>query len=174
MSKPTPLQVANHLIILEPWVSHLKLQKLCYCAYGWHFIYYSEKGRLFEEKVQAWDFGPVFPSLYRQLKPQADANQKFMSPAFDLSKPDEYPPLLGDEHEYLLEFLLWLSKRYRKFPGSALVGITHRPGSPWDKATAPYREKKRFFRTARVPPNLELNDDDIRAEFEYLNQPKED
>ena len=176
MPKPTPLQVANHFIILEPWVSHLKLQKLCYCAYGWHFIYHDDIGRLFEEKVQAWDFGPVFPSLYRQLKPQADPNQRFVSPVLDLNKPNEGPPLLiNDEHEYLHAFILWLSKRYRKYSGNELVGITHRAGSPWEQAVRPYWEKRPFkFMRMRVPPNLELDDDAIRKEFEYLSQPLED
>ena len=45
----------------------MKLIKLTYLAYCW-YLALSNKDRLINEKAQAWDFGPVFPSLYRELK----------------------------------------------------------------------------------------------------------
>ncbi|MGI9346016.1 MAG: Panacea domain-containing protein, partial [Gammaproteobacteria bacterium] len=58
------LAVANFFIGLEPGVSHLKLQKLTYCAYGWYFIDFPDTNHpLVNEPVRAWKFGPVFHNL---------------------------------------------------------------------------------------------------------------
>jgi len=47
-------------------VSNLKLQKLCYYAQG--ICSAMRGGRLFKEKVAAWDHGPVVPELYHAYK----------------------------------------------------------------------------------------------------------
>ena len=41
----------------------MKLQKLCYYAYGYHLAW--EERRLFPEHFEAWANGPVSPVLYR-------------------------------------------------------------------------------------------------------------
>jgi uncharacterized phage-associated protein len=40
----------------------MKLQKLCYYAYGYHLAW--EERQLFPERFQAWANGPVSPDLY--------------------------------------------------------------------------------------------------------------
>ena len=42
----------------------MKLQKLCYYAYGYHLVW--EGRQLFPEHFQAWANGPVSPALYRE------------------------------------------------------------------------------------------------------------
>jgi uncharacterized phage-associated protein len=41
----------------------MKLQKLCYYAYGYHLAW--EERRLFSAHFEAWANGPVSPALYR-------------------------------------------------------------------------------------------------------------
>jgi uncharacterized phage-associated protein len=41
----------------------MKLQKLCYCSYGYHLAW--EERSLFPELFEAWADGPVCPNLYR-------------------------------------------------------------------------------------------------------------
>jgi uncharacterized phage-associated protein len=47
-------------------LSPMKLLKLVYFAHGWHLALTGEP--LIEEPVQAWQFGPVIPSIYHQFK----------------------------------------------------------------------------------------------------------
>ncbi|MFF5261437.1 Panacea domain-containing protein [Actinomadura viridis] len=44
-------------------MSAMKLQKLCYYAYGYHLAW--EERPLFPERFEAWANGPVSPRLYR-------------------------------------------------------------------------------------------------------------
>lgn len=47
-------------------ISHLKLQKLCYYAQGFHLAIFDAP--LFAEEIQAWAHGPVAPDLWRQYQ----------------------------------------------------------------------------------------------------------
>ena len=47
-------------------LTNLSMQKLLYFAYGW-IMGYTEK-KLFYDRIEAWHYGPVVPSLYHQLK----------------------------------------------------------------------------------------------------------
>jgi len=48
------------------FLSNLSIQKLSYFAYGW--IIATEDEKLFYDRIEAWQYGPVIPSLYHQLK----------------------------------------------------------------------------------------------------------
>jgi uncharacterized phage-associated protein len=47
-------------------ISNLKLQKLCYYAQGFHLALFGRP--LFEERIEAWQHGPVVPDLYHAYK----------------------------------------------------------------------------------------------------------
>jgi uncharacterized phage-associated protein len=47
-------------------LSNLKIQKLLYYAQGFHLALYESP--LFLEELEAWDHGPVVPSVYHELK----------------------------------------------------------------------------------------------------------
>lgn len=47
-------------------LSHMKLQKLLYCAYGWGLAILNE--RLFSDKIQVWEYGPIIASIYRRFR----------------------------------------------------------------------------------------------------------
>lgn len=47
-------------------LSNLKLQKLMYYAQGFHLALLGEP--LFDEPIEAWEHGPVVPSLYHKFK----------------------------------------------------------------------------------------------------------
>jgi uncharacterized phage-associated protein len=66
-----PAAVANAFLDLarnshEP-LDPMKIQKLVYFAHGWHLG--RDSGPLISEPIEAWDYGPVVPTLYRDLKP---------------------------------------------------------------------------------------------------------
>ena len=48
-------------------ISHLKIQKLVYIAHGWYLAIKGEP-LVGDEYAEAWQYGPVFPSLYHEFK----------------------------------------------------------------------------------------------------------
>jgi len=102
-------------------LTNLKLQKLLYFAQLEHL---KKTGRpLFEDKIEAWQYGPVVKSVYDWLKgcgayviTELDA---------DLSIADE---LSNDIKAFLDDF--WI--RYQGRSAWSLVEETHKAGSPWD------------------------------------------
>src|ERR1022692_3095493 len=55
--------VAAYILGKQAPMTAMKLQKLCYYAYGYHLAW--EGRRLFPEHFEAWANGPVSPVLYR-------------------------------------------------------------------------------------------------------------
>lgn len=44
----------------------MKLIKLVYISYAWSLAIYQNK--LFNERIEAWRYGPVIPSIYHEFK----------------------------------------------------------------------------------------------------------
>ena len=53
-------------------LTQMHLQKLVYLAHGWCLAVTGKP--LIEEKIQAWDYGPVIKPLYDALKSYGSAN----------------------------------------------------------------------------------------------------
>ena len=63
----SPQEIANYFLSKENHgITNSKLNKLIYISFGWFSAYH--KLFLFEEKIEAWRFGPVIPSIYHQFK----------------------------------------------------------------------------------------------------------
>ena len=68
---PTAKDVAQYILskqdmAAEDTISNLKLQKLVYYSQGFTLAMTNEP--LFNEKIEAWDHGPVVPDLYHEYK----------------------------------------------------------------------------------------------------------
>jgi len=66
-----PIDVANFFLSAMDeeagdLISNLKMQKLVYYAQGIHLAMFGKK--LFNEDIEAWEHGPVVPSLYHEFK----------------------------------------------------------------------------------------------------------
>lgn len=64
-------QVAKYILALSSpeigdIISNMKLQKLLYYAQGLYLAKYGEP--LFEDEIEAWDYGPVVKSVYHDYK----------------------------------------------------------------------------------------------------------
>jgi uncharacterized phage-associated protein len=115
-------------------ISPLKMQKLAYLAHGWHL---AVTGRpLLNESIQAWKYGPVIPTLYREFKESGSAS--IVSPAAVLRNGQWVPARLEDEGtpeevataRQVIE-RVW--QQYGSFTASDLTTLTHTEGSPWDR-----------------------------------------
>jgi uncharacterized phage-associated protein len=67
----TAFDVSSYIISLaeqigEP-VTNMKLQKLLYYSYAWHLVEFNSS-KLFGENIEAWQYGPVVPVVYRQYR----------------------------------------------------------------------------------------------------------
>ena len=61
--------VANHFLsnFLRCGITSLKIQKLVYISHGWNYAFRDDH-LIDDELVEAWLYGPVFPSLYHEFK----------------------------------------------------------------------------------------------------------
>lgn len=94
--------------------NNTKIQKLLYCCYGCVLAKYNE--RLCEEYPKAWQYGPVFPRVF-----------KFIHKGKDLLSVEQ--PEMSNELKVFLDEVVNVFGRYNAVP---LSDWTHKKGSPWD------------------------------------------
>ena len=136
--------VANEFLRLafrdRSGVTPLKMQKLVYFAHGWHLAI---TGRpLLRENIQAWQWGPVIPSLYQQFKECGSAEITFPASAF--IQGGQLPANLDSEGtpkevataRQIIE-RVW--EQYGKYTAAELTTLTHGESAPW--AQVPDKEK---------------------------------
>lgn len=119
--------VANAFIDLSrqdgKWLTNMHVQKLVYIAHGWCLALLNRP--LVYESVQAWQWGPVIPRLYEELK-KYGAGEVTESLPVEFSGPVE--PL---SQEMGIIRAVW--KAYGKFSAMQLSAITHKAGTPWQQ-----------------------------------------
>jgi len=103
-------------------VSPMKLQKLLYLANGWHLAIFDKP--LVKEKVQAWKFGPVFPSLYRDFKRYG--NQP-IDPFWE-----DYNYSIGQDQP-VVDLLDAVLDKYGHLSAIQLSRLTHQEETPWSR-----------------------------------------
>lgn len=120
-------------------VTPMKLQKLVYFAHGW---WLGVTGKpLIAEQVEAWQYGPVVPSLYEATK--EFGNQPIPAPLLDYVVEDnnvveitqqvENTETVDDpDEDAVVSLLEWVIKEYGDKSGIALSNLSHIKGGPWD------------------------------------------
>ncbi len=116
----------------------MKLQKLVYYAHGWYLALHDAP--LIEEHVEAWQFGPVVPELYRQFKYYGDA--EITRPATELGGGLKfYEPRIENEDDrssrHALDVIQSVWSAYGDYSATKLSNATHKQGSPWSKTYSP-------------------------------------
>jgi uncharacterized phage-associated protein len=101
-------------------LSNLELQKLLYIA---HMIHLGrEQAPLVNETFEAWDYGPVLPSLYRQAKMFGKHPVKDIFYA-------EVAPVSSPEGKTIRDVAEFLASK----PAAELIAITHWSKGAWAK-----------------------------------------
>lgn len=131
---PYSAKAVANAIIQKAWaskqdISPLKLQKLLYYACGYYVAAYDKP--LIDRTFEAWDYGPVVPSIYREFK--QFGNGPIRALAADMTPPSfanlPVPPPQNDgAFDSLLEFV-WST--FGKYSAVQLSEMTHAVGSPW-------------------------------------------
>lgn len=76
----TAKQIANYMLSKKT-LTPKQVQKLLYYAYSLYLVKYNESfmqegmNKLFEDKIEAWDHGPVIRNVYDYIKKVALSNQ---------------------------------------------------------------------------------------------------
>lgn len=122
-------EVAQYIILkcnqLGKTISNLKLQKILYFVQAEFLV--SQEEPCFKEEIEAWDFGPVVPNVYRHYKAYGSAN---IPAVFD----EKVCPFNREERKLADEII----GECAKYSASTLVEVTHNQ-SPWKKA---YKKKR--------------------------------
>lgn len=125
MENYTIFDVAKWFLNKDSFMSHKKLQKLCWYAYSWDiFLNYNieekdvDKKFIKETRAEAWVHGAVFPELYADFR----YNSKIMI--------NDSQTIINEE---FLAFLNRIYDIYGEFTGEELESINHQE-KPWIKA----------------------------------------
>lgn len=141
-------KIANEMLRLASergrGLSPLKLLKLVYIAHGWSFPYLGQP--LLSEPAQAWQYGPVVPSLYRAVS-------RYRAGPIDAPIPDPDPQQLSPEAAGLIRAVF---DTYSPYTAVQLSNLTHMPDTPWSEA---WNERGK---------NAVIGDDRIAAHYNQL------
>ena len=143
---PTARDVANHFLLIAAadedgeGLTHLKLQKLLYYAQGFHLAIFGQQ--IFPDQIEAWEHGPVVPSVWLVFKSQGST---------PLPAPDAVDEgnLSSEQRELLND--VW--NTYGQFTAWKLRNMTHEE-PPWQGVYRPGQNMvitndalSRYFRT---------------------------
>ena len=143
MSMTTARQIADYFLSksrpeVGDTITHLKLQKLCYYAQGFHLALYDTP--FFNEEIQAWDHGPVVVDLYKEFK-------KYNADPIPPVNPEKAASGLDERDRKLLDDV-WLE--YGQFSAWKLRALSHSE-PPWKDAypngVITNEAMKEFFKT---------------------------
>lgn len=140
-------------------ITPMKLQKLVYFAHGWYLSLTSGQP-LIDEKIEAWRYGPVVPSLYHEFK--SHGNRAIEGYATDLQADQGLrfvTPHLPDDKN-LSAFIKKIWEVYGKRTAIELSNITHQPNTPWAE----------IWGSEGVPNNTDIDDSVIKKYFDKVRE----
>lgn len=148
-SKISAIDVAK-FFLSERSFSHLQIQKLVYLAYKSYLFKYNES--LFEEKILAYQYGPVVEEVYQEFKRYGSENIKIDDDTKYVLKDIRLPQSLGrivlvENALRIIDCLMEIIEIYGHLTGSQLVSLTHSKDSPWSKV---YSKNKKAVITDKI------------------------
>lgn len=118
--------IANYFVELAKKdgqvIGPMKLLKLTYIAHG-YYLAFTDKP-LFDNKIEAWKYGPVIPDLYHIIK-----RTKFSDSENNLLEMYSNNTIKSEDDKFLKA--VWGA--YKNLSGVQLSSLTHKEGTPWQK-----------------------------------------
>lgn len=144
-TKCTALQIAKYFVKKakveeDKKLTPLKLQKLLYYAQGWYLANFDKP--LFDDKIQAWKYGPAVMNVYQYFKSYGSNSLS------QYDNPMEEIPDIDDERTKRFLDKVWTV--YKKYYASDLVSATHNE-QPWVDT----REDKKLSENSELIINIE-------------------
>ncbi len=116
------VEIANKIIIRTETdkgdiITNLKLQKLLYYLQGYNLAIFGEK--LFDDNIEAWQYGPVVPTAYQQFKGFGSAGLTLDESIVEIVLPESLNVLFEQ-----------VMTEYGQFGAVKLMKMTHEE-KPW-------------------------------------------
>lgn len=144
------LDVCRHVINYsnkrDYGISNLKFQKILYFIQAYFLIEKKDNTTCFDEKIEAWNFGPVVPKAYLEYKqygscdiPTIKSYIIFNKDNMENFKRVEFKDtIITDDDKALIDKVV---DKFADYSATNLVALTHRQ-SPWIDAYAPYQNNE--------------------------------
>lgn len=129
-------------------ISPMKIQKLCYLLQGYNLVDYETPA--VNEMFEAWQFGPVLPSLYHECKEYKKSNISDYLKDYDYQTESYFPVGLPEDPD-VLKNIDYVWDKFGKEEATALSDWTHAEHGPWDVVT---NGGKRIVRNQDIPNDL--------------------
>ncbi|MDR2990459.1 MAG: DUF4065 domain-containing protein [Burkholderiaceae bacterium] len=113
-------------------LSHLKLQKLVFFLHAWYLALYKEP--LISEPPEAWPYGPVFSSLYHELKRFGSNDIEGYLTEVDPQSGREVVLIPNRQNTKFWDLAEQVWDRYGKLTAAQLSSLSHIKDGPWDEA----------------------------------------
>ena len=115
------IDVAKYFVNLNKEFTELQIQKLVYYSYVWYIVKFNDNknnivNKLFDERPRAWKYGPVFISIYEQMK---FCDKSLVCKAY--LKANDVNTKFDDKAEMILSLVY---EFYGKYSGNRLSDMT--------------------------------------------------
>ena len=115
------IDVAKYFVNLNKEFTELQIQKLVYYSYVWYIVKFNDDknnivNKLFDERPRAWKYGPVFISIYEQMK---FCDKSLVCKAY--LKANDVNTKFDDKAEMILSLVY---EFYGKYSGNRLSDMT--------------------------------------------------
>lgn len=115
------IDVAKYFVNLNKEFTELQIQKLVYYSYVWYIVKFNDNknnivNKLFDERPRAWKYGPVFISIYEQMK---FCDKSLLCKAY--LKANDVNTKFEDKAEMILSLVY---EFYGKYSGNRLSDMT--------------------------------------------------
>lgn len=132
-------------------ISNLKLQKVLYFIQAYFLI--EKNTPCFNEKIEAWDFGPVIPKAFYEYKQYGSGNIPTIKSYIVLDKNNIWDSkkiefddtIITNEDKILINKVI---NKFKNYYATDLVSLTHRQ-SPWIDTYIPYQNKEITINTIK-------------------------
>jgi len=139
----------------------MKLQKLVYVAHGWNLGLAHEP--LVHDAVEAWQWGPVFRSIYREFREFGGDDIDKKAVVLDGSTLESREISIRDHQNDIASTEKLLQKIWKEYGGYSagqLSSMTHRSGTPWWRVQDEHG--------GRIPPFTVIPNNYIQEHYEQL------
>jgi uncharacterized phage-associated protein len=113
-------------------MSPMKVQKLLFYLNGWHLAVHGKPA--LDTPFEAWDYGPVVPTIYRDLREYGRGNVTSYLKDIDWEGTGSKAYVVSADCKDFHDILDLTWEKYIGFNALQLSAMTHQPGSPWDQA----------------------------------------
>lgn len=138
--------VINYSNKCDYGISNLKLQKVLYLIQAYFLIQKKDRSPCFDEKIEAWDFGPVVPEAYQEYKQYGNGDIPTIKSylVFDKNKIWNVERIKFDDSVIADKDKVLINKvvdKFADYSATDLVSLTHRQ-SPWIDSYVPHQNNE--------------------------------